>query len=336
MPNLIDDIEARTEHRKKKKKEYDALINLAVASREDKTLKFAVSQGTQTARLLDEGMVVDAYGYPLFFIKKGTLQAFYNNLSNDYVGSINIGHMDFASFPYLVGEWTKKDLTLVDIGDGRQGLDVKLNLDYESVFVKELQRKDYTVGISAEFYYDIDEETSDTLGLEVINAVNIKDFAIVGEAGNVSSSEIKLKGINNMSALDKLFAELSAKFEKKNNSVVEPVAEPQETTTEPVTEPGTGDDISETAEKMLKVMEGLSEENEQKTAEVEQLKAENERLQAELASKEGVIGGVMERFETICNKMLASEQEKKAAVEIQNNKKTSGPIQSEDGIGGLK
>lgn len=180
--NIIDEREKRTIYRKLKKKEFDEILTLSV----DSGLK---------VRLLDEGTVVDAYGSPLFYIKKGVLKAFYDGLSEDYVGSINIGHTDLATFPErIVGTWKKSDLSLVDIGEGRQGLDVELNLMEEHPLVKALRQLPFSLGVSAEFGYHIDEAASENYGLEILDGVNIYDFAIVGEAGNVNSSGIQLKG----------------------------------------------------------------------------------------------------------------------------------------------
>lgn len=180
--NIIDEREKRTIYRKLKKKEFDEILTLSV----DSGIK---------VRLLDEGTVVDAYGSPLFYIKKGVLKAFYDGLDDEYVGSINIGHTDLATFPErIVGTWKKSDLSLVDIGDGRQGLDVELHLMEEHPLVKALRQLPFSLGVSAEFGYHIDEVASNDYGLEILDGVNIYDFAIVGEAGNVNSSGIQLKG----------------------------------------------------------------------------------------------------------------------------------------------
>ena len=178
---LIEERDKRTVRRKIAKKEWDEMITLSV-------------NDTQAVRLLDEGAVVMANGNIDFYIQKGTLEKFLNDLEEDYVGTINVGHMDFASFPFILGTWTKKDLHLVDIGDGRKGLDVDLHLDYENPLVKSLAMMPYSLGVSAEFYVHVNEEASNRIGVEVIDDLFIHDFAIVGEAGNVNSSGIKLKG----------------------------------------------------------------------------------------------------------------------------------------------
>lgn len=205
-PNLIQQILLRNKDRELAKKEYDSFLTLSAENnKKDKVIKLAsVSSDSKTIRLLDEGMVVSSDSYPLFYIKKGAIEEFYASLSDEYVGSVNIGHLDFATFPFLVGQWTKKDLTVVDIGDGRKGLDVTPQLDEDSVFIKELQRVDYPIGISSEFGYELDWEATEEFGIEMIQSISIKDFAIVGEAGNVGSSNINLnaKENENMSERD--------------------------------------------------------------------------------------------------------------------------------------
>lgn len=206
-PNLIQQILLRNKDRELAKKEYDSFLTLSAENnKKDKVIKLSsVSSDSKTFRLLDEGMVVSSDSYPLFYIKKGAIEEFYELLSDDYVGSVNIGHLDFATFPFLVGQWAKKDLTIVDIGDGRKGLDVTPELDSESVFIKELKRAEYPIGISSEFGYELDWEATEEFGIEMIQSISIKDFAIVGEAGNVGSSNINLnaKENENMSEREK-------------------------------------------------------------------------------------------------------------------------------------
>ena len=265
--NIIDERDKRTIYRKLRKKEYDNILTLSV------------SDG-QKVRLLDEGTVVDAYGSPLFYIRKGALKAFYDGLSDDYVGSINIGHTDLASFPErIVGTWKKSDLSLVDIGDGRQGLDVNLRLMEDHPLVKALRLLPFSLGVSAEFGYHIDQEASETYQLEVLDAVNIYDFAIVGEAGNVNSSGIELKG--GVMTTQKKLSELlggevfeGADLEQLNKKLGEMIDAPAETPEvpevpeEPVAEPAEPQDAPEEApeaeeEPVEEVAEEVSEEAEE-------------------------------------------------------------------------
>jgi len=252
-PNLIQSLLWRTKQREQAKKEYDEVLTLAAKSTNDEIIKLATKVSDNgTVRLLDEGMVVDAEGYPQLYIKKGAIDAYYEQLSTEHVGSINVGHHDFATFPFLVGEWTKEALSVVDIGEGRKGLEVQLNLYEDSLFIQELKNRDYPIGVSAEFSYRLDVDSSEEYQIQIIEAIDIKDFALVGDAGNVSSNNIQLnaKERGNMSKKEKqsLFEKYFTKYEKlateAANEPAESVTENGDVTNEPEkkTEPETAKD----------------------------------------------------------------------------------------------
>lgn len=322
--NIIDERDKRTIYRKLRKKEYDDILTLSVSTGEK-------------VRLLDEGTVVDAYGGPLFYIKKGVLKAFYDGLDESYVGSINIGHTDLATFPErIVGTWSKQDLELVDIGDGRQALNVNLKLMEEHPLVKALRLAPYSLGVSAEFGYHIDEEASNKYGLEILDGVNIYDFAIVGEAGNVNSSGIELKG--GVMTTQKKLSEIlggevlnGANLDELNKKLSEIVGETPEVPAEeheeapaeePVAEPAEEPEAEEQAEEAPQEAEETPEEAEPEEvpteekeeavdlsvvlagieslkAEVEQLKAQNEELKSKLAAKEASEKAFVEKFKNL-------------------------------------
>lgn len=199
--NIIKDRNFRTKMRKAAKKRYDRMIDLAVSENSDEPIR---------ARLLDEGAVTYADGTIMFYIAKGSIEKYYESLSDDYVGSINLGHMDFATFPILLGEWKKSDLHIVDIGDGRKALDVDVRLDDSLSIVQDLKKQPFAVGLSAEFTVkenlSMTEEVSQKLGryVPVYDNIFIGDFAVVGECGNVNSSdELDLKG-GELMFIDKL------------------------------------------------------------------------------------------------------------------------------------
>lgn len=262
---LIEERDKRTVRRKIAKKEWDEMITLSV-------------NDTQTVRLLDEGAVVMANGNIDFYIQKGTLEKFLTDLEEDYVGTINVGHMDFASFPFILGTWTKKDLHLVDIGDGRKGLDVDLHLDYENPLVKSLAMMPYSLGVSAEFYVHVNEEASYRIGVEVIDDVFIHDFAIVGEAGNVNSSGIKLKGGTKVT-----LKELTEKLGVTESEVLNAV--------------------DETIEKEEPAPEVEADEKELEVAEAEELSVEETVVEDEVEEKE--LEATEEVVEDETDKMLA-------------------------------
>lgn len=205
--DLIEKRDERTKKRKERKKHMDDLIELKNETDENGK-KFlsanvaTISDTNKTARLLDEGYCDNG-----FLLKKGTIEKYLNgenehldNLTDDFTGTVNLGHKDFATTPYILGEFKKSDLTLVDIENDRKALNVDIRLDEDSVFVKELRRQPYDIGVSAEFYYHIDWEA--TLKLEddygmympVIDEIFIFAYGLVGECGNVNSSGLELKG----------------------------------------------------------------------------------------------------------------------------------------------
>lgn len=241
MNNLIEDRNERTRKRKRNKRRMDDLIGLSYHDKDKKVIGLSVladtvglaedamqlsedamQMKTKTIRLLDEG-----YFDQGFVIKKGTIEKYLDgrnekirevvmsedgtweygrvmNLTDDFVGHVNLGHMDFASFPFIIGEWTKEDLSLSDIGNDRVGLDVRLNLDKDSIFVRELKRQPYDIGVSAEFYYAVNSEDTESLSemlgeyTPVIDEIFIFAYGLVGECGNVNSSGLELSGGNKM------------------------------------------------------------------------------------------------------------------------------------------
>lgn len=341
---LIEERDKRTVRRKIAKKEWDEMITLSV-------------NDTQTVRLLDEGAVVMANGNIDFYIQKGTLEKFLTDLEEDYVGTINVGHMDFASFPFILGTWTKKDLHLVDIGDGRKGLDVDLHLDYENPLVKSLAMMPYSLGVSAEFYVHVNEEASYRIGVEVIDDVFIHDFAIVGEAGNVNSSGIKLKGGTKVT-LKELTEKLGVTESEVLNAVDEtiekeesaPEVEPEtdekelevdkaeelsveETVVEDEVEEkeleATEEVVEDETDKMLAVMsdviEKLSAKVDTLTSQVVDLTAQLEQKEKELAVKDEKAKSFGDKFKNL----YASLAEDEPVVE------TKKEVLRTDGIGEL-
>ena len=256
MSDLIERRDERTERRKRYKKKVDSMFNLSY--RDEKTMKLSADikkLSDSKIRLLDEGAVVGDE-YIDFIIKKGTLAKFMEgrnthlpNLTDDFVGSVNLGHLDFATFPFIIGEWTKEDLSLVDIGDERHGIDVELHLDSESMFVKELERQPYDIGISSEFYYHIDWDSTDAIGYLVIDEVYIFAYGLVGECGNVNSSGLELKGESKMTK--EQLAELKAKMDASETEEAELSAE--------VTEEETIEEEELTAEEATDTEEPVEE-----------------------------------------------------------------------------
>lgn len=314
--NIIDERDTRTIHRKIRKKEYDNIMTLAI------------TESGQRVRLLDEGAVVMADGSIDFYIKKGVIRKYYDSLDDTYEGSINLGHMPFAQFPILLGKWKKKDLQIVDIGDGREALDVYLRLDDENSLVQDLHRADYDIAVSAEFTYKPDEEASQKWGFLVVDEIFITDFAIVGEPGNVNSAGIKLKGgpkvtLNELSELIEnekqkhldvsegtvtLFPEgISEEEADKLEEEVTEVA--SETVSEEVSE-----EAEEVTEEAEEVSEEAPEEAEEASDEVPQEEVEDGLRKMASAIEELVAQNkaLSDKVEELSQKLSAKEAEEKA------------------------
>ncbi|MEE0896069.1 MAG: hypothetical protein U0L88_00360 [Acutalibacteraceae bacterium] len=200
--NLITERDERTKRRKKFKQKVDKIYNLSYKDEEKMMLSAdgVMKLSDSKIRLLDEGAVVGD-DFVSFIIKKGTLEKYLNgdnevlpNIDPNEKYTVNLGHQDFATFPFIIGEFKKEDLSLVDLEDDRKGLDVALHLDEDSVFVQELKRQPYDIGVSAEFQYHVDLDTTFEIGILVIDEVYIFAYGLVGECGNVNSSGLELKG----------------------------------------------------------------------------------------------------------------------------------------------
>lgn len=308
MNNLIEERDERTERRKKYKRKVDRMFNLSF--KDEKTIKLTASVkklSDSKIRLLDEGAIVGD-DYIDFIIKKGTLEKFLNgqneylpNLTDDFIGSVNLGHMDFATFPFIIGEWKKSDLSLVDIDeDGRKGIDVALHLDEESVFVQELQRQPYDIGISSEFYYHVDWEATDDVGYLVVDEVYIFAYGLVGECGNVNSSGLELKGESNMSEEIKTLAEDVKEEVFDDAEVKDETEEAVEEMEEEVSEEPT-EELSEEPEEEVIELSADDDEGDEMSEEVESEEDEEEVDEAEddEADLEEVLSVVNELKESV-------------------------------------
>lgn len=327
--NLIEERNERTRKRKKFKRRMDEIIGLSFHDEEKHCMELSVNTmnlADRKIRLLDEGYIDNG-----FVIKKGTIEKFLNgqnshvrgyrrnddgeweqtevlNLTDDFVGTVNLGHMDFATFPFIIGEWRKADLSVVDIENDRKALDVKLHLDRESTFVKELKRQPYDIGVSAEFFYHMNEEDTQNLSemlgywMPVIDEIFINAYALVGECGNVNSSGLELKGDTNMpeeiksavTEVTEVTEEVTEVTEEIANSVIEEANDVIETENDVIEE------SAEAAEE--EVIEASAEESEEVEEETEEFDAEEAPEEivelSETPQEESVEGEEVEGEET--------------------------------------
>ena len=313
MNDLIEKRDERTRNRKKVKRKMDSIIGLSYHDEDKKVMSLsadAIKLADNKARLIDEGYIDNG-----FVIKKGTLEKFLNgqnqyvrgwefdgehyaqtevlNLTSDFVGTVNLGHMDFATMPFILGTWTKDDLTLVDVENDRKALDVTLHLDEDSMFIKELKRQNHDIGISAEFWVhenvEDTEALSETLGyyLPVFDEVYIFAYGLVGECGNVNSSGLELKKETEMPNEMTNIEELELGMVGENEEVaeepteldvdveVEAIEAEVELDAETETEiPPTEEESAEETEEDSEASEEESEEAEEAEEEVEEAEVE--------------------------------------------------------------
>lgn len=364
MNDLIEKRDERTRKRKQVKRKMDSIIGLSYHDKEKKVMSLqadAIKLSDTKARLIDEGYIDNG-----FVIKKGALEKYLNgenqyvrgwefdgeewkqtevlNLTADFEGTVNLGHMDFATMPFILGEWNRDDLTLVDADNDRKALDVQLHLDEDSVFIKELKRQPHDIGISAEFWVhenvEDTEALSETLGyyLPVFDEVFIFAYGLVGECGNVNSSGLELNKEMDMPN-EKKKEELGIEVENEKLAVqteVETVDEDLEVELDVSTEteipPTDGEDAeaeeSEKAEEEsaeAEEEEGSAESSEE--AEVEEVEEDDSDDDEDESDEAEVLNALQKQIETLTNTVKELTE---ANVSLKKtNRKLSNKLQSE-------
>lgn len=360
--NIIDERDERTKKRKIAKAKFDEIITLSATTSKG-TVNLSAKPSGDKIRLLDEGMIVYADGSPDFYIQKGTINKYLDggnvlltdsngkvmNLTDDYVGSINIGHLDFASFPVgIVGSWTKKSLSAVTDDDGRTGLDVQPDINEEHPLVKALRIQGIPVGVSVEMYLHFNEKASEEYGVGIVDEIFISDFAIVGECGNVGSSETILKGGDSVEDTKNLAVETEELIEEATEEVVEEAVEETEEAVEETVnlaeEQAEEEEIEEgiveeaecdeedadeedVLEKAMESVKGYQAEIERLRAENKALKQTNKRLKTKLQNELDRKKHFIANLPTLSVDMGLQESEEKA------DEKEVTRYASNDGIG---
>ena len=332
IPTIVKEIQKSLKTRKEAKKILDESINLS--NLKDKELTMNLSnigfvEGT-TMRLLDEGALYYEGGEEVrLFFEKGTIQAFYDTLSDDYVGYVNLAHLDIWELPLNLGTWTKQDLSIVDIGNGRVGLNVDVHLNEKLHIVQDLMAQEIPLSLSAEVGLGVDYEESQRQGYPCIEKINIKGFSIVGNPANANSTSIDLsvKGEEEMTLKEFLTG-------KKDEEVVETkVEEVKEEETLANEEETTEEKVELSAEQVTMLESFMSEYTQLKT-ENESLKSEIEDLKAQLSSKEkeveeegklnSHVEDVLSKLETLMNGKLESKPEVKEEMGFLGNLEPKG------------
>lgn len=297
VPTYVSSIKDSLDRRKKGKAFYDNAITLSSVDKENHYVSVNLSSGyveNKPTRLIDEGAITYEGGDDIrLYIKKGAVQAFYDSLSSDYVGYINLAHIDIASLPLNLGTWTKDDLTVVDIGDGRKGLDVNVKLNRELHIVQDLLKQEIPLSISAELRGTLDLESSFKFNAPFYNEIEIAGFSVVANPANVNSTgeNLNSKGDSEMNLWEKILKLSSENKEEKKNEALENKEEEKEEK-EPSKE-----------EKTLESKEEGTENEEAKKGE--------ETLETVEMSKDDMekINKFMDAFEALSAKVEALEKE---------------------------
>lgn len=298
VPTYVASIKDSLDRRKKGKAFYDNAITLSSVDKENHYVSVSLSSGcveNKPTRLIDEGAITYEGGDDIrLYIKKGAVQAFYDSLSSDYVGYINLAHIDIASLPLNLGTWTKDDLTVVDIGDGRKGLDVNVKLNRELHIVQDLLKQEIPLSISAELRGKIDFESSFKFNALFYNEIEIAGFSVVANPANVNSTgeNLNSKGDSEMNLWEKILKLSSENKEEKKNDALENKEEEKE-------------------EKEPSKEEKEPENKEEGTENKEEAKKGEETLETVEMSKDDMekINKFMDAFETLSAKVEALETE---------------------------
>lgn len=299
VPTYVASIKDSLDRRKKGKAFYDNAITLSSVDKENHYVSVNLSSGyveNKPTRLIDEGAITYEGGDDIrLYIKKGAVQAFYDSLSSDYVGYINLAHIDIASLPLNLGTWTKDDLTVVDIGDGRKGLDVNVKLNRELHIVQDLLKQEIPLSISAELRGTLDLESSFKFNAPFYNEIEIAGFSVVANPANVNSTgeNLNSKGDSEMNLWEKILKLSSENKEEKKNEALEnkeeekeeKEPESKEEETENEEEAKKGEETLETVEMSKDDMEKINkfmDAFEALSAKVEALETENAELKEKL------------------------------------------------------
>ena len=299
VPTYVASIKDSLDRRKKGKAFYDNAITLSSVDKENHYVNVNLSSGyveNKPTRLIDEGAITYEGGDDIrLYIKKGAVQAFYDSLSSDYVGYINLAHIDIASLPLNLGTWTKDDLTVVDIGDGRKGLDVNVKLNRELHIVQDLLKQEIPLSISAELRGTLDLESSFKFNAPFYNEIEIAGFSVVANPANVNSTgeNLNSKGDSEMNLWEKILKLSSEnKEEKKNEALENKEEEKEEKEPESKEEEAENEEEAKKGEETLETVE-MSKDDMEKinkfmdafealSAKVEALETENAELKEKL------------------------------------------------------
>lgn len=230
-------------------------------------------------RLLDEGVVIECDGTIEAVIAKGAVKQWYDTLPQDFEGEIDKDH----NHSIHLGKFTKNDLQLVELGDGRYGVDVDVKLDTELYATKDLLRMNNRRAISSEFFaienYKM-LKASDILGRELkhdyavplMTEIAITGYGVVETPLNANSYDDQLlERAFSAEAVDMEGTDMDPELEAQKNAELEAAtAEAEEAKAEEATE-----EAAEETEAEAEATEAEAEANTE-AENAEEAKAEEE------------------------------------------------------------
>lgn len=350
VPTYVESIKDSLERRKKGKAFYDNAITLSSVDKENHYVSMNLSSGyveNKPTRLIDEGAITYEGGNDIrLYIKKGAVQAFYDSLSSDYVGYINLAHIDITSLPLNLGTWTKDDLTVVDIGDGRKGLDVNVKLNRELHIVQDLLKQEIPLSISAELRGTLDLESSFKFNAPFYDEIEIAGFSVVANPANVNSTgeNLNSKGDSEMNLWEKILKLSSENKEEKKNEALEnkedekeeKEPESKEEETENEEEAKKGEETLETVEMSKEDMEKINkfmDAFEALSAKVEALETENAELKEKLKNSkkektefEKKAESTLDRLSSLISGQVDDKEKKELKEQLASTSKVSGDM----------
>ena len=350
VPTYVASIKDSLDRRKKGKAFYDNAITLSSVDKENHYVSVNLSSGyveNKPTRLIDEGAITYDGGDDIrLYIKKGAVQAFYDSLSSDYVGYINLAHIDITSLPLNLGTWTKDDLTVVDIGDGRKGLDVNVKLNRELHIVQDLLKQEIPLSISAELRGTLDYESSFKFNAPFYNEIEIAGFSVVANPANVNSTgeNLNSKGDSEMNLWEKILKLSSENKEEKKNEALEnkedekeeKEPESKEEETENEEEAKKGEETLETVEMSKEDMEKINkfmDAFEALSAKVEALETENAEQKEKLKNSkkektefEKKAESTLDRLSSLISGQVNDKEKKELKEKLASTSNVSGDM----------
>ena len=309
IPTIFKEIKNNVEQRSQVKKMLESVIPFSNKKSPLECFKSEYNATNGSVRLLDEGAILWGDDMSIrTWITKGAIEKFYEDLDDDFVGYITLGHMDLTSFPLLLGTWMKSDLEIVDLGDGRHALNCTPHLNKSLSIVNDLLSQEIPLSVSVEINTHVNETLSQSLGATVVDEIFVQGFSIVGDPANVSSSDVKFGGE------DVTFKELLEKFssneveetqvEDIQEEIEENVEETEQLEDEKVEDTEKLEDetdVDETVEKFSALLEEMQ-------VKIDSLTQENADLKQQLAdskkAKKEFSDEVIEKFTNLMNSQV--------------------------------